>query len=218
MDTSEKTTAQLSATELLEEQKALFARLHAEEEALMAPVRARIEEIRAEWREARDYYAEAIGESLQSITLADLSDPERAVLIYAAAYNDGWGVQQHREIYAKVFEDAYIFDSETLSYGYGTDEKLVYLAPRLSIPAQKDEAKLLRTAQMVEAVHRATMEIVGPDEDAQIRIFDDGLSYHQSYRIIFDRQDSQWVLRGSYGELKRAPELIDILRVTPTYN
>lgn len=212
-------TSNFSATALLAEQEELFAALNAEEEALMAPVKARIEAIRLEWRAARDSYSESIGEALKEFTFEDLTDPLRAAEFYEADHNGGWGVKGSREIYRELFLGTYIFDSDTRSYG--SEGKLTYLAPQVGIPAKPEEAWLLATAEKVEAVHRANIELLGEADgyegDAQISVFDDGLSSYESYSIILE--DSQWILRGNYGrELSRAAELIDILRITPTYN
>lgn len=183
----------------------------------MAPIRARIEEIRLEGSAAQELYSGSISEALEGISFEDLTDPLRAAEFYEVAYNRGRGIENSREIYRRVFGDAYIFDYEVLAYG--SDEKLVYFTPRLSIPAEKDEERLARTAEMVEAVHRANIELVGANELAMIEVFDDDLGYHESYSITFDEEDSQWILSATYrGELYRATELIDILRKTPTYN
>ena len=182
----------------------------------MAPIRQRIEEIRNERGAARDRYSEALGEALKEFSFEDLTDPLRAAEFYEAAYNDGWGVHGEREIYRELFLGLYIFDSQT--FRYGADEQLSYLAPRIGIPAKVDEAILLATAEKVEAVHRANMELLG-DEIPRISVFDDELGSYEDRRIIFDADASQWLLCGNYNrEISRASELIDILRIVPTYN
>lgn len=217
MDISKQTPKDFAATALVSEQAQRFAALEAEEEALMAPIRARISKIRSERTALRNHYAEAISEALKQFSFEDLVDPLRAVEFYQAAFNGGWGISDESKIYRAILGGVYIFDAE--SYRYGASNELIYLSPRVSIPAEKDEALLALTAERVEAVHRANMEILGADEEALISVFDDGLGAHDSYHITFDGQSSQWVLRNRWGsDLKRASELIDILRVTPTYS
>lgn len=218
MDTELKSAEPLTAAgKLLAEQKAALLAVEAEEKELMAPILARIEELRAGRLALIQNYAVELGVAIEAFSFEDLTDPFRSMEFSAAYWNSGYGVQsEHRNLYRKVFGEGYIFDGTHIPYGSAERDRLYYTAPRVGIPTEKDESLLALTAEKLAAVHSANMAILGEYEEARIEVFDDGLSYRDSYSIRFDRMTLEWVLE-AYGELKRDAELIEILRVTPTY-
>lgn len=217
MDSTTKTEIALTeGGKLLAEQEAIFAAMRAEEEALMAPIRARLEALRLEAQAVRADYESKLSEALKNFTFEDLTDPFRAMEFVAVSWNGGRGVPGAHGFYRTLFGDCYIFDGE--NHLYDTEHgELGYIAPRVAIPAKKDSEKLARTAEKLELVHRANMEILGDRAEAKISIFDDGVSLYDTYSITFNQSTEEWVLGGRYSEQTRAKELVEILEKAPTY-
>ena len=92
------------------------------------------------------------------------------------------------------------------------------MAPQLAVPENADEDKLVLTAKLVAAVHRANMEIVGELTTAKMEVrFDDDDGYNSCY-VVFSQEFDEWVLEGSYGgAISRSADLVDLLRKLPTY-
>lgn len=206
-----------SIAAVFEQKRSSLAALVAEEEALMAPIRERLAELKQLRVEAAEASAAKLNELVSGATFEDLLDPYSAMALFEAAWSDGRGISNWN-FYKKLFEGTYFFNSANIYYG--EEQELIYIAPELAIPELKDEEKLRKTAELVEAVHRTTMEIVGDWEDARIPIFHmgDGEGYY-SYHIILNRETGRWELRnhGTYAE-RETHELIDLLRIVPTYN
>lgn len=212
---------QTEAGRLFAEQNAIFDELEAQEEALMAPIRERLQAIRARHRAVGEEYAEKIGEALASLTLEELSDPYRAVEFHEASWNNQRGVPGgSAEIYQGVSQGTYLKSAE--SYGYGKTSsdgysRSYYTAPRVSIPKETDLDKLRRTAEVIEPIHRANMEIVGDSTDARISILEDNCGYHADFHITYDSEDELWTLHGGYG-VREFKTLLEALQAAPTYS
>lgn len=223
MTTAAETIAeapQTKAGQLFAERRARRNELDAQEEALMAPIRKQIEDIRNLRGSLSDEYNELLGAALREFSFEDLLDPFKAMEFYAASWNDGLGVSNSDRIYADLFGESYVMGDEVFAYNEdgAYEDHLYYLAPRIGIPAKKDEEKLARTAEMIAAVHFVNMEIVGERAEAKIDVFDDGLSEYDSYSIVFDESTKEWELQGRYGRTIRTDsKLIELLRVIPTY-
>lgn len=206
-----------SIAAVFEQKRSTLATLMAEEEALMASIRERLAELKQLRIEAAEASAAKLNELVSGATFEDLLNPYSAMALFEAAWNDGREISNWN-FYKKLFEGTYFFNSANIYYG--EEQELIYIAPELAIPALKDEEKLRKTAELVEAVHRTTMEIVGDWEDARIPIFHigDGEGYY-NYHIVLNRETERWELRnhGTYAE-REAHELIDLLRIVPTYN
>src|SRR6188768_2445429 len=151
------TTEQLQATDISASIADAFERKHsalsalvAEEEALMEPIRERLAELKQLRIEAADASAAELDGLVSQATFEDLLDPYSAMALFDAAWNEGRGIASYN-FYKKLFGDAYVFDSANLYYGEA--DALIYMAPELAIPALKDEEKLRKTAELVEAVH-----------------------------------------------------------------
>lgn len=217
-------TEQLQASDLsssiavaLEHQRTSLSALVAQEEELMEPIRKRLAELKQLRIEAAEACEAELNRLVSGAKFKDLLDPYSAMALYEAAWNGGRGIPNYG-FYKKLFAGAYIFDSSNFSYG--ESEELIYMAPELAIPERKDEEKLRITAELVEAVHRTNMEILGDWADARISIFWDGDSEgYYSYHIVLNRETERWELRnhGTYAE-RETHELIDLLRIVPTYN
>jgi len=213
--------AQTEAGKLFAEQNAIFDELEAQEEALMAPIRERLEAIRARYREVGDEYAQKIGKSLKSVTMEELSDPFLAVELQEASWNNQRGVPGgSREIYESVAEGTYISSAASYSYGNILDPehlRPIYTTPQISIPKRFDQEKLARTAEVLEPIHLANMEIVGDSTDARIAILEDSCGYNGSFYIIYDSEEENWELHGGYtGQSFKT--LLEALRAAPTYS
>lgn len=208
------------AGRLFSEQNAIFDELEAQEEALMAPIRERLEAIRKRSREVSDEYAEKIGKVLESLTLEDLSDPQRAVELHEASWNNALGVPGgSAEIYQGVSQGTYLKSAVSYGYGDGSFEgsRLYYTAPQVAIPKATDEATLARTAEVLEPIHRANMEIVGDSTDARISILEDSCGYYTDFHITYDDEDGAWEFHGAYGMLSYET-LLEALQAAPTYS
>lgn len=212
--------AQTTAGKLFAEQNAIFDELEAQEEELMAPIRERLEAIRARHREVGDEYAEKIGKSLEKLTLEDLSDPLRVVELHEASWNNQRGVPGgSAEIYQGVAKGTYITSAMSYSYGSAEEEWLrpVYTAPQLSISKRRNEDKLRRTTEVLEPIHRANQEIVGESTDARIAIMEDSCGYNGDFYITYEAEDETWELHGGYGA-QSFKTLLEALQAAPTYN
>ena len=206
-----------SIASVFERKRSTLDALLAQEEALMEPIRARLEELKELRIATADAAAKELDELVSAATFEDLTDPYSAMALYEAVWNDGRGIASWN-LFKRLFEGAYLFDSSNLSYG--EKDELIYMAPELAIPKHKDEGKLQKTAELVEAVHRTNMEIVGDWTDARIPIFWDGNGEaYYNYHIVLNRETGRWELRnhGTYAE-REAEELIDLLRLVPTYS
>lgn len=218
-------TEQLQASDLSESIAAVFERqrttlatLVAQEDALMEPIRERLAELKQLRIDAAEASAAELNELVGGASFDALLDPHSAMALFEAAWNGGRGISSWKFYKALFGDGVYVFDSANIFYG--EKGELIYMAPELAIPERKDEEKLRKTAELVEAVHRTNMEIVGEWADARIPIFHmgDGECYY-SYHIVLNRETERWELRnhGTYAE-RETHELIDLLRIVPTYN
>lgn len=212
--------AQTLAGRLFAEQNAIFDELEAQEEALMAPIRERLEAIRARHREVGDEYAERIGRALESLTLEDLSDSQRAVEFHEASWNNQRGVPGgSAEIYQNLSAGTYLKSAVTYGYGDGSFDgsRLYYTAPRVIIPKVTDETVLAHTAEILEPIHRANMEIVGDSTDARISILEDSCGHYADFHITYDPEEQLWELHGDYSA-RSFKTLLEALQAAPTYS
>jgi len=208
------------AGKLFAEQSAIFDELEAQEEALMAPIREKLEAIRTRSREVGEEYAEKIGETLKSLTLEDLSDPLRAVELHEASWNNQQGVPGgSAEIYQGVAQGTYI--SSAVSYSYGTAEeewrRPIYTAPQISVPKRSNGERLRHTAEILEPIHLANMEIVGDSVDARIAVMEDSCGYNGDFYITYDSEEQLWELHGDYS-VRSFKTLLEALQSAPTYS
>jgi len=212
--------AQTPAGKLFAEQNAIFDDLEAQEEALMAPIREQLEAIRARHREVGEEYAGKIGKSLENLTIEDLSDPLRAVEFHEASWNNQRGVPGGRaEIYRGVAQGTYISSAASYSYGAAEEEwrRPIYTAPQVSIPKHPNEEKLRHTAEILEPIHLANMEIVGDSTDARIPIMEDSCGYNGDFYITYDSEEQLWELHGDYSA-RSFKTLLGALQAAPTYS
>jgi len=212
---------QTIAGSLFAEQNAIFAELEAQEEALMAPIRERLEAIRNRYQEVEDEYASKIGKSLEAVTIEELSDPLTALELQAASWNNQRGVPGgSAELYQTVAEGTYITSAASYSYGNAfSPEHLrpVYTAPRISVPKRTSPEKLNHTAEILEPIHLANMEIVGDSTDARISILEDSCGYEGDFYITYDPEERLWELHGNYAA-RSFKTLLEALEAAPTYS
>lgn len=200
---------------ILAEQEAALKALSIEEQELMAPITPRLQAIVQERAALANRVSESIAQSLESVTLEDLSDPVRALEIYEGFWNGGMGVRGGRKMYVNIFEGSYVCDSETRSLGLSDT---TFEVPTIAIPKVKDEEKLKITAEMLAPIYFALLEIAEKNQIVGIPILEDNLGEAGSFSIVYEVEDSKWKLLGNWGsEIFASSELIEVLRKVPTY-
>lgn len=203
---------------IYEERQNRIAFFDAAEEELMTPVRAKLEQLKADRNSALEEYASKISESLKSLTFEDFLDPVKAKECYEAAWSLGYGIRGYKDFFKNLFADCYVQNVENRHYGPRNSDvdTSIYTMPILAIPPVKDADKLAVTAEKVEAIYRVNKQITG-DIDPIITVFSSDL---QSHYIVFDSEDQLWKLVSDYSYYTRdsAENLIDLLWITPTYD
>ncbi len=194
------------------EQDRKLDELWREEQALLAPIQARLIAIRKARGEVADEAELKIDESMDRVTHEDFADPMRAMEIFDAAWNRGRGVSDTRMLFKRVYSGSYVQDGEFVEYG---DHGKHYLVPTIALPQKRDEEKLQRTAELIEGTHQALVEIVGHSASVGIPMIYGDFNFDYSIH----RGGDEWSIQTRYGTVYRTEKsLLALLRVAPSAN
>jgi len=179
--------------------------LRSQREELMNEIKPRLDSLDAQIQLLEEDRSGQLVELFATLTLEDLSDPQRLTVFSEIGWNHGRGIPKTSAVFKKIFADTYIIPETNWVGPYDTP----VMSFTVSVPAQRDQEKLRRTAEILEPILKAQTAI---SETIGIGILEDSLA--GMYHITWESEEHVYVLN-RYSQT--SDDLLTLLENVPTY-